>query len=30
MPIGNLTGISEEERLMIDAWNLGIEGASND
>ena len=30
MPIGNLTGISEEERLMIDAWYLGIEGASND
>lgn len=30
MPIGNLTGISEEERLMIDAWYLGIEAASND
>lgn len=27
MPIGNLTGISEEERQMIDAWYLGI---SND
>ncbi len=30
MPIGNLTGISEEERLMIDAWYLGIAGSSND
>jgi len=30
MPIGNLTGISEEERQMIDAWYLGIDGASND
>jgi len=30
MPIGNLTGISEEERLMIDAWYLGMANASND
>lgn len=30
MPIGNLTGISEEERLMIDAWYGGISGSSND
>ncbi|NOX68550.1 MAG: urate hydroxylase PuuD [Gammaproteobacteria bacterium] len=30
MPIGNLTGISEEERLMIDAWYLGVTGGSND
>ena len=30
MPIGNLTGISEEERLMIDAWYLGIADSSND
>ena len=30
MPIGNLTGISEEERLMIDAWYGGISGSLND
>lgn len=30
MPIGNLTGISEEERLMIDAWYLGMANASKD
>jgi uncharacterized membrane protein len=30
MPIGNLTGISEDERLMIDAWYLGMAGQSHD
>jgi len=30
MPIGNLTGISEDERSMIDAWYLGITGDSHD
>jgi len=30
MPIGNLTGISEEERLMIDAWYGGLSGSAND
>ncbi len=30
MPIGNLTGISEEERSMIDAWYLGMADGSND
>ncbi len=30
MPIGNLTGISEDERLMIDAWYLGIAGQAHD
>ena len=30
MPIGNLTDISEEERLMIDAWYLGVTSASDD
>ena len=27
MPIGNLTGISEEEREVIDAWYRGMDGA---
>ena len=29
MPIGNLTGISEEERLMIDAWYQGVASGAN-
>lgn len=29
MPIGNLTGISEDERVMIDAWYQGVSRGTN-